>query len=238
VDTSAIHRSDLETVFSVTNDWFGTGIGVWQKYAKTSTTFNLLYRVTDANGAWVPGKTVTVSAGKANSASTAHVKVGSVATNLAAAADADQAQWTATTDPFGTVLFQVQNTDVQGEPVPASMTAAAPDNAAGAIFSRLWPEVEGVAHAALAADMVDFHFYTPPAPTSITSKLVGRKLTVTVSHPYAKSVVIKVGTAKAKSYTVDSAATSKAISINLAKGSRKIVVTCNGKSYTKTYTVK
>ena len=170
-DTNSIHRADLDTLFSVTNPWYHTGIAVRQVYAKIGTTSPIVYHVTDDNGNPAADTLVKLHVGKANSNSNAHIVdvtpgATNAATNTAAAGDADQALWTATTDAFGNAVFNVKNTDTVGEAVPATLTTATPvDKAHGAVFSQLYPEVAG--QASDTADMIEFHYVSLPivAPT-------------------------------------------------------------------------
>jgi hypothetical protein len=237
-ETNAVHRTDLENEFSVAHDWYAQGIKVWQKYHKVNTTSNLVYTVKDDDGKWVANTNVVLSVGKAYSNSNAHVTNGTTATNTGAAADADQATWTATTDPFGTVMFKLTNTDTAGEAEPASLTTAVPST--GALYSQMWPVVAG--SSSNIADMLEYHFYTPPAPpapqvTKITQSVSGRTLTVVVAYPKNKTVAITVD-----KYTFNhkpaAGQTSARYTISVPKGTHKVTVVCNGKKSTKTYKVK
>jgi hypothetical protein len=215
VDTSATPRQDLETLFSVTNNWYAVGIKVWQKWHAIGTTSNLVYSVTDANGIWLGNNDVTLSVGKAYSGSTANVTNGSTATNLGAAADQDQAQWTGKTDPFGTVMFNLQNTDTEGSEPPAAANTAPP--VPGVKFSQIWPVVAGT--SSNVADMLEYHFFKPVAPpkplvTSVVVTRAARVISVTVNNPKVK-------------YT-----------FRVPAGSTKVVASCNGKSKTVTYKIK
>jgi len=177
-DTNSIHRGDLEEQFSVTNTWYHTGIGVRQVYSKIGTTSPIVYHVTDDNGAPAANTEVKLHVGKAYSGSNAHIGdatpgTANVATNTGAANDADQALWTATTDAFGNAVFIVKNTDTVGEPIPATLTTAAPvDKAHGAVFSQLYPEIAGQAND--TADMIEFHYVRLPvvAPSLRTGATV------------------------------------------------------------------
>ena len=188
-DTNSIHRADLETLFSVTNPWYATGIGVRQVYAKVGTTSNVVYNVKDDEGKPLVGEVLKLHVGKAYSGSNGKVSdvtksTTNAAANTSAANDADQALWTATTDAFGNALFTLKNSDTTGEPIPATPTTATPvDKAAGAVFTQLWPEVAG---ATDIGDMVEFHFVSLPAVAPVmktaasiagTAK-VGKSLTV------------------------------------------------------------
>ena len=154
-DTNSIHRGDLETLFSVTNNWYKPGIGFRQVYAAVGTNTNLVYNVKDDNGAPLMNAPFKLKVGKAYSKSTAKVTDGTTATNTSAAENADQAVWETTTDAFGNVWFDFKNTDTLGEPVPASPTAAVPTT--GAVFTQMWPEIAG---ANDVADMIEFHFFS------------------------------------------------------------------------------
>lgn len=154
-DTNSIHRSDLETLFSVTNNWYKPGIGFRQVYAAAGSSTNLVYNVKDDNGAPLMAAPFKLKVGKAYSKSTAKVTNGTTATNTGAAENADQAVWETTTDAFGNVWFDFKSTDTVGEPVPASPTAPVPTT--GAKFTQMWPEIAG---ANDVADMIEFHFYS------------------------------------------------------------------------------
>jgi hypothetical protein len=158
-DTNSIPRTDLETLFSVTNNWYPTGIKVRQAYLPTGSSNLLTYRVTDDNGKPLRNTEVKLHVNKARSGSNAKVTNGVTPTdstkdNSAATGDLDQALWTATTDAFGTAVFAFRNTDTVGEATPATKTTPVP--LTGAKFSQLWPEVTAGADK---ADMTEFHFY-------------------------------------------------------------------------------
>ena len=157
-ETSSIHRTDLETEVSVTNNWYAPGVGFYQRYAATGSKTNFVYNVTDANGDPIRNHSVTLSVGKAYSSSNAKVTDGTTATNLGAAADADQAQWTGTTDAFGNVLFGATNTDTSGIAKPATVTTPVPET--NSKYSQFWLNVadSGVS----VGDIVELHFYTAP----------------------------------------------------------------------------
>lgn len=164
-DTNSIHRSDLETLFSVTNNWYKPGIGFRQVYAEAGTSTNLVYSVKDDNGAPLMNAPFKLKVGKAYSNSNAKVTNGTTATNTSAAADADQAVWETTTDAFGTVWFELKNTDTTGEPVPATPITPVPTT--GAKFTQMWPEIAG---ANDVADMIEFHFFKA-APVAVAPVL-------------------------------------------------------------------
>lgn len=238
VADSATPRPDLDKMFSVDNPWYAVGIHVWQKWHEIASASNLVYSITDKNGAWLANNDVTLSVGKAYSGSTANVTNGTVATNLMAAADADQAQWTAKTDFYGTVLFNLQNTDTTGSDQPATANTAPP--APGVKFTQMWPVVAGT--GTNVGDMLEYHFYKkaePPAPlvTSVAVTRSARTISVTVTNPSDKMVKIVLGKVTFWSYPAAGAAKVK-YSFKVPAGTLKVVASCNGKSKTVTYKVK
>ena len=174
-DANSIHRTDLETLFSVDHNWYPTGLRVRQAYLPTGSTNLLSYNVTDDNGLPLQNSVVKLHVNKAYSASNAKVTDGTTPTdstknNAANGGDQDQALWTGTTDAFGNVLFNMHNTDTVGEALPATPTTAVPTT--GAVFSQIYPEVTaGADHA----DMVEFHFIGMfKAPTrSVAASITG-----------------------------------------------------------------
>jgi hypothetical protein len=174
-DTNSVHRTDLETLFSVTNNWYPSGLHVRQAYLPTGSTNLLSYNVTDDNGAPLQNSTVTLHVNKAYSGSNAKLTDGTTPTDstkndAANTGNQDQALWTGTTDAFGNVFFNMHNTDTVGEPAPASLTAAVPQT--GGVFSQIFPVVtSGADHA----DMVEFHFFGVwKAPTrSVAASITG-----------------------------------------------------------------
>jgi hypothetical protein len=237
-ETTAISRVDLETLFSVTNPWYAVGIKVWQKYHEINTTSNLAYTVKDANGAWVGNTQVTFSVGKAYSGSNANVTDGTTATNTGAANDQDQAQWIATTDPFGTVMFNLKNTDTSGITKPESMIT--PVAEANKKFTQIWPVVAG--SGSNVADMLEYHFYqlqAPPEPEDTSFTLTKKKsvVKVTVNSPNGKAVSISVGGYKF-THLPSSDSVSVSYNVTLPKGKSTIKVLCNGVSKTKSFVNK
>lgn len=237
-EASATNRVDLETLFSVTNNWYAAGIKVWQKWHAAASTSNLVYSVTDNNGAWLGNTDVTLSVGKAYSGSTASVTNGTTAANLTAANDTDQAQWTVTTDPFGTALFRLQNTDTTASEPPAAANTAPP--VPGVKFTQMWPVVAG--SGSNVADMLEYHFFkqaAPPAPlvTSVTVTRASRVISVTVVNPKAKLVKVVVGNLTFSTYAPAGAARVK-YTFRVPAGTTKVVASCNGKTKTVTYKIK
>ncbi len=226
-DTNSVRRTDLEELFTVTNDWYTDGLHFYQKYAPASRRINLTYNIVDGNGYPVIGQEVTLSVGKANSRSNAKLTDGVTATNTSAAADADQAVWTGTTDAFGNVLFKARSTDLTGQAKPTSWIDEFLTADTGALFSQVFPTVTGASN--VAADMVEFHFYTDPtaAKTAIKVTPAKGKVSVKVDNPHGKSVKITIN---GKKYTKTPAANKTTITytFKLKKGKHTVVVICNG----------
>jgi hypothetical protein len=178
-ETTAIHRTDLEKLFSVDNPWYSKGVGFWQVYMKTGSSFAVSYKVTDGSGAALPNKAVTLHVNKAYSKSNAQITDGKTATNSKAddSQGNDQAVLTGVTNSQGIVTFNLKNTDTKGEADPASMTAPAPtDPKNGAVYSQLYPEIAGPTTD--VADFLEVHFYgtaAAPAPTTKTITCVKGK---------------------------------------------------------------
>ena len=253
-DTNSIHRTDLETQYSVDHDWYAKGIGVHQVYAPVGSTNVLTYVAKDDNGNPLAGATVKVHVNKAYSASNAKVTDGTTPT---AAVDTSQnndgALWTGVTDPFGAVVFNMKNLDSKGEAVPATLTSEVPLAGAGAVFSQLYPEISG--QATDIADMTEFHFFgevkpvTPPA-NLITVKASGSKkvakvkgksvttyyVTVVIGKAAGKNAAITITGAKKVTKRVMSA--SQVFKFTSSKGKKTVTVVVSGKTFKSTVTLK
>lgn len=235
-DTNSIRRTDLETEFTVTNNYYPVGLQFFQKYAPTSRKINLTYQVKDAQGNPVPNQEVVLSVNKAYSGSNAKLTNGTIATNSSAAADQDQAQWTATTDAFGNALFQARNTDTVGQAKPVTLVETFLTGASGAVYSQMYPAVTGA--GSVVGDMVEFHFYTDPtaAKTKIAVTGAKKKITIKVDNPQGKAVKITIGKKKYTKSTGEK--TSATFTFKATKGKHKVIVTCNGIRKSATVSVK
>jgi len=156
-------------MFSIDNTWYAVGVGFRQTYLPTGSKFVVAYKVTDASGAALAGKSVKLHVNKAYSKSNAKVTDGKSATDATKddAQGNDQLVLMATTDAKGVATFNLQNTDTKGEAVPATPTTPTPlDPSRGAVFSQIYPEVNG---ATDIADFFEVHFTTAaPAKVMIT----------------------------------------------------------------------
>ena len=162
-DANSIHRADLEKLFSVDNTWYAVGVGFRQIYLPTGSKFTVAYKVTDSMGAPVTGKTVLLHVNKAYSKSNATITDGKNTTDSKKddSQGNDQLQLSATTDSKGVATFNLQNTNTKGEAVPATpLTPTPTDPTKGALFSQIYPEVNG---ATDIADFLEIHFTTAPA---------------------------------------------------------------------------
>lgn len=226
-DSNSINRQDLETEFTVTNNYYPVGLKFYQKYAPASRKINLLYNFTEADGQPIAGETVSLKVNKAYSGSNAKMTDGTTATDASAGADQDQAVWSAVTDAFGNALFKVRNTDLTGQTKPTYLTDTFLTADSGALFSQMYPDF--VNAGTFIADMVEFHFYTDPtaAKTAIKVTPAKGKVSVKVDNPHGKSVKITIN---GKKYTKTPAADKTTITytFKLKKGKHTVVVICNG----------
>jgi hypothetical protein len=251
-DTNSIHRTDLEKTFSVDNNWYAQGMTFRQAYAAVGSKTVLTYIARDDAGNVLPNTVVKVHVNKGYSKSNAKVTNGTVATDPTKddSAGNDQALWTGTTDPFGAVVFSLQNTDTNGEPTPATPTTAVPTDAS-AVFSQIYPEIAG--QGADKADMVEFHFYgqvTPPVVKTITVKatevkktakvkgktVVSYSINLVVTNAAGKKATIAITGAKAVSKSIMAA--SQAFTFATTKGTKVVTVTIAGKAYKTSVVIK
>ncbi len=236
-ETNSIERTDLEELFTVTNDWYPDGMKFFQKYAPASRKINLTYHFEESDGKPIVGQTVSLKVNKAYSKSNAKMTDGTTATDATVGESADQAVWTAVTDAFGNALFKARNTDLTGQTKPASWTDEFLTADTGALFSQMYPEFGNA--STLVGDMVEFHFYTDPTAAKTALKVTAGKgkLTVKVDNPHGKSVKITID---GKKYTKKpaSAKTSVTYTFKVKKGSHKVVVICNSVKKTSTVKVK
>ena len=92
----------------------------------------------------------------------------------------------------------------------------------------------------MTGNAVEFHYYKPGAvvvkPTTITATASGRKITVTINNAIGKTSTISI-TGKAK-VTLKPTVAKKVLTYTVTKGVKKVIVTANGKTLTKTFTIK
>lgn len=246
-DTNSIHREDLEKKFTVENTWYAPGLHFRQVYAPVGSKLTLVYQVTGDDGKTPLANTkVKLHVNKAYSGSNASITDGKTATDATkdSTQGNDQALLEGTTDALGFVLFDLKNTDVNGEAKPATPLTAAPTT--GGTFSQIFPEITG--GATDIADMVEFHFYgVPVAPLvpAVTAKAT--KATVKGKTVYTMNITVKNANGKTAAVSITGLKAGLSASITSAsqvlkyvvtKGKKTVKITIDGKSYTSTVVVK
>jgi len=245
-DINSIHRADLESKFSVENSWYAKGIGFRQAYVQTGSTINVVYKVTDDNGAALTNQVVKLHVNKAFSSSNAKMTNGKIATDSKkdSSQGNDQALLEGTTDGYGFVVFSLRNTDAKGESAAATTAdKVLNDPAKGAVFSQIYPEITGAATD--IADMTEFHFFGAPASAagaavkiSTSAKKSGGKyvLTLGIAGASGKSAKVEITGLKAKTEKVTVA--NQGFTYTVSAGAKVVKVTIDGKVYTSKITVK
>ena len=244
-DKNSVHRLDLETLFSVTNNWYAKGISVRQAYLPVASTTTLTYKVLGDDGNPLANAKVKLHVNKAYSKSNANVTDGTTPTDTKLPEDADQAIWVGTTNADGLVSFTLTNTDEKGIDKPASFTAAVPTE--GSLFSQIYPEVSG--QAVDKADMVEFHFYgTKNAPVAkdvtIAAKASKKKVkgklvyTVAVTINNASGLRADISVTGLKTVTKAIAEDTAVFKFTVKKGAKKVTVSIDGKDYLTAVNVK
>ena len=219
--------------------------GILQAYAPINSKQVIAFQALKADGSYAMNQPVTVRINLANSGAAAKVSAGifgvsgyatALPANPSKTAE-DQLTLSGTTDAFGVVAFTLNNSDTAASAPPASSTSAIP---AGSKFTRIYAEITGKVNT---GNPVEFHYYKPIPPTSITAVAVGRKVTVTLNYAKGKRSLVTItgrGTVavtptldkKVYTYVVKTGKiTSKTTKIT-------VKVTSNGKSLTKVFNVK
>lgn len=244
-DKNSVHRIDLETLFSVTNNWYAKGISVRQAYLPVGSTTTLTYKVLGDDGMPLANAKVKLHVNKAYSKSNANLTDGTTATDTKLPEDADQAIWIGTTNADGLVSFNMTNTDEKGIDKPSSFTNAVPTE--GSLFSQIYPEVSG--QAVDKADMVEFHFYgskTAPVAKDVTiaakaskKKVKGKIVyTVSVTVNNASGMRADISVSGLKTVTKAIAEDTAVFKFTVKKGAKKVTVTIDGKAYLTSVNVK
>lgn len=197
---ASIRRNDLETEFTITNNYYPVGTRVFQKHQPVSKTAAVIYKVEDAAGTPIANKPVSLSVNKAYSGSTASITNGSTPVNLPTG-DVDGALWTVNTDAFGTAYFPYTNLDTTGADKPETLTS--PVSTVNPIYSQMYLNVVGA--SVLLSDIVEFHYYTVPKVAQTVKKLpssIKVKKSVTLPAKSAQGVAIKWSTTTKKNCKV------------------------------------
>jgi hypothetical protein len=217
------------------------GDALAQTYSLVGSKQIVVFQALKGDNSYARNHAVTVVINKANSGANAKISAGLIGLNgLATLTPADSTKTTAdqlvlhgTTDAFGNVAFVISNTDTSGELPPATKTTAVPST--GAVFGNFIATLDGVSGV---SKTLEEHFYkaVPPAVTSITAVAVGKKITVTIKNAVGKSSTITI-TGKAK-VTLKPTSATQVLNYTVTKGVKKVVVVSNGKTLTKTFTIK
>ena len=218
-----------------------TGDGLLQTYAPVASKQIVVFEARRLDGSYVRNHEVKIKINKANSGANAKLTAGLIGltgSSIPLPADAtktaeDQLVLTGTTDAFGNVAFVITNTDTAGEAKPATKTTPVPET--GAKFASIIGELTGTTTNAWTYEP---HFYKVVVipPTTITAVAVGRKITVTINNAIGKTSTVSI-TGKAKVYLKPTIA-KKILTYTVTKGTKKVVITANGKTLTKTFIIK
>jgi len=220
-----------------------TGDGVLQTYSLVASKQIVVFEARKLDGSYLRNHEVKIKINKANSGANAKLTAGLIGltgSSVPSPADAtktaeDQLVLTGTTDAFGNVAFVVTNTDTAGEPKPATKTTPVPET--GAVFASIVGELTGTTTNAWTYEP---HFYkavvAPVLVTSITAVASGRKITVTINNAIGKTSTVSI-TGKAK-VTLKPTIAKKVLTYTVTKGTKKVVITANGKTLTKTFIIK
>ncbi|MBU6144050.1 MAG: hypothetical protein KGQ56_01100, partial [Acidobacteria bacterium] len=218
------------------------GDGVIQAYVPVGTKQIIAFQALKSDGSWARNAAVKVRINLADSLSNARVSAGifgntaNGASTVLTPADStktseDQLVLTGTTDAFGIVTFQLSNLDTTGELPPAAQNSPVPVE--GAKYARVFAELVDKTNSGTPLEL---HYYKPVPPTTIAITASGRKITVTINNAIGKTSTVSI-TGRAKA-TVKPTKAAQTYSYTVTKGVKKVVVTANGKSLTKTFTIK
>ncbi len=218
------------------------GDGVVQAYVPIATKQIISFQAVKSDGSWARNVPVRVRINLANSGANAKVSAGIYgntalgASTILTPANAtktteDQLVLEGVTDAFGIVTFQLSNLDTLAPAPPATKTTPVP--ASGAKFAKVFAELVDKTNTGSALEL---HYYKPVPPTTITITASGRKITVTINNAIGKSSSVSI-TGKAKVYLKPTIA-KKVLYYTVTPGVKKVTVFSNGKSLTKTFTIR
>ena len=219
-----------------------SGEGVVQAYAPLASKQIIAFQATNENGSYARNQAVTVRINLANSGANAKITAGIVgnsalgsATTLTTA-DAtktteDQLVLTGLTDAFGVVTFNLTNTDTVGEAQPATRTTPVP--VSGGKFAKMIAELTGVTTMGSA---VEFHYYKPALPITVSAAASGRKISVTIKNAIGKRFTVTV--TGLKKVTVKPTKATQVYTYTVTKGSKTVTVSADGKTLTKKFLIK
>lgn len=246
-DSSALtygtDEADIKLLSPVLDDTNSiAGDGVVQAYVPVATKQIVAFQAFKPDGSWARNVDVRVRVNLANSGANAKVSAGIVGNTANGASTVltpvdqlktteDQLVITGKTDAFGIVTFQISNLDTLAPAPPATKTTPVPTE--GAKFARVFAEVLGKPSTGSALEL---HYFKPVPPTSITITASGRKITVTINNAVGKTSTVSI-TGKSK-VTLKPTIAKKVLTYAVTKGVKKVTVTANGKTLTKTFTIR
>jgi hypothetical protein len=219
-----------------------SGEGVVQAYAPLASKQIIAFQATNENGSYARNQAVTVRINLANSGANAKITAGIVgnsalgsATTLTTA-DAtktteDQLVLTGTTDAFGVVTFNLTNSDTVGEAQPTTRTTPVP--VSGRKFAKMIAELTGVT---TMGNAVEFHYYKPALPITVSAAASGRKISVTIKNAIGKSFQVTV--TGLKKVTVKPTKATQVYTYTVTKGSKTVTVSADGRTLTKKFIIK
>jgi hypothetical protein len=220
-----------------------SGGGVTQSYALVGSKMVVAVQAMGSTGAWARNLPVNVRINLANSGANALISAGIVGNTASGGAttlsnvDAtkttdDQLVLSGTTDAFGIVTFELDNSDTAGEAAPATPTSQVP--VVGAKFTKLIAEVGGITNTGNAFEL---HYYkVTPLVTSITATASGKKISVVIKNAIGKTSTVTItGLKKA---TVKPTKATQTYVYTVTKGAKTVVVSSNGIKLTKRFTIK
>ena len=218
------------------------GAGVVQAYAPVGSKQIIAFQATKGDGSYARNQAVSVRVNLANSGANAKISAGIVGnaslgsvTTLSNADNTkttqDQLVLSGTTDAFGVVTFTLDNSDTTGGPVPATKTTPVPNP--GVKFAKVFAELTG---ATTAGNSVEFHYYKPSLPITVSATAAGKKISVTIKNAIGKSFQVTV--TGLKKVTVKPIKATQVYTYTVTKGSKTVTVSADGRTLTKKFTIK
>jgi len=219
-----------------------SGGGVTQSYALVGSKMVVAVQAIGSNGTWARNLPVNVRINLANSGANALISAGIVgntasggATTLSNAdatktAD-DQLVLSGTTDAFGIVTFELDNSDTEGEARPATPTSPVP--VVGAKFTKLIAEVGGITNTGNA---VELHYYKQSLPITVSASASGKKVSVTIKNAIGKRFTVTI--TGLKKLTVTPTKATQVFTYTVTKGVKTVTVSADGRTLTKKFTIK
>jgi len=220
-----------------------SGDGVVQAYAPLASKQIIAFQATKASDdSYARNQAVTVRINLGNSGANAKITAGIIGnasngrTTVLTTADAtktteDQLVLTGLTDAFGVVTFNLTNTDTVGEAQPATKTTAVP--VSGGTFAKIIAELTGVT---TMGNAVEFHYYKPALPITVSAAASGRKISVTIKNAIGKRFTVTV--TGLKKVTVKPTKATQVYTYTVTKGSKTVTVSADGRTLTKKFLIK